>query len=327
MRTPAGLLFCTLLLASLIPASPALASEKKVMGDVVVKEGETVDEISTAWGDVRVEGQVEGDVRSGFGDIEINGPVGGDVDAGFGNVNINGPVEGDVKAGFGDLSLEKSAQVDGEVYVGHGTIQEHSEAQHQGNRTVGMFSGFEGEEPPFEVSFLGVIGWSLMTLMLIGAAVLLAVAAPRPLKAATRSLETSPGRSLVLGLGSLPATVVVLILLAFTGVGLLLIPLLLPAYLVLLLFGVLVTAYFLGRRVVLAAGRYRSGDALAATVGAILVAVIFLIPFVGGLVLAILALLGAGAAVSALLARQRPRRGAPLATHASYEDYLRDRGG
>jgi hypothetical protein len=326
MRTPTGLLFCTLLLAFLIPASPALASEKKVMGDVVVKEGETVDEISTAWGNVRVEGKVEGDVRSGFGDIEIDGPVGGNVDAGFGNVNINAPVEGDVKAGFGDLSLEKSAQVDGKVYVGHGTIQEHSEAQHQGTQAIGMVSGLEGEEPPFGVSFLGVIGWLLMTLVLIGAAVLLAVAAPRPLRAATRSLETLPGRSLVLGLGSLPVTVVVSILLAFTGVGLLLIPLLLPVYLMLLLFGMLVTAYFLGRRVVLAVGSYRAGDALAATVGAILVAVIFLIPFLGGLVLAVFALLGAGAAVSALLARRRPRR-ASHTTYASYEDYLRDRGG
>lgn len=323
MRTPPGLLLWALLLASLIPSSPAYASEKKVMGDTVVKEGETVEDISTAWGNVRVEGEVEGDVNSGFGDIEINGPVRGHVDAGFGNISINGPVGGDVKAGFGDLSLEQNAQIDGEIYVGHGTIREHPEAQLQGSHAIGMVSGFEREEPPFEDYFSDMIGWTLMTLVLVGAAVLLAVAAPRPLRAATRSLEASPGRSLVLGLGSLPATVVVLILLAFTGVGLLLIPLLLPAYLVLLFFGVLVSAYFLGRKVVLALGRHRAGDALAAVVGAILVAMVFLVPFLGGLVFFALALLGAGAAVSALLTRRRSSN-APRVTYASYEDYLRD---
>jgi hypothetical protein len=120
-----------------------------------------------------------------------------------------------------------------------------------------------------------------------------------------------------------PAAVVVSILLAITGVGILLILLLWPAYLALVLFGVLVTAYFLGRKVVLATGRYRAGDALAAVVGAVLVSVAYLIPVLGSLVLAVLALLGTGAAVLALLTR-RPL-GTPRTTYASYEDYLKDR--
>ena len=321
MRTPTGLLLCALLLASLlVPSSPAYASEKKVMGDVVVKGGETEEEISTAWGNVLVEGEVEGDVSSGFGDIEIDGPVRGDVDAGFGNVTINGPVGGNVKAGFGDLNLEQNAQIDGEIYVGHGTIREHPEAQLQGSQEIGMISGFEGEKPPFEDYFSDMIGWALMTLVLVGAAVLLAVVVPGPLRASARSLETSPGRSLVLGLGSFPAMIVLSILLAITGVGILLLILLWPVY---LLFGPSVAAYFLGRKVVLATGRYRAGDALAAVVGAVLVAVVFLIPFLGGLIFVALTLLGTGGAVLALLAR-RHSRGAPRVTYASYEDYLRD---
>ena len=69
---------------------------------------------------------------------------------------------------------------------------------------------------------------------------------------------------------------------------------------------------------------YRAGDALAATVGAVLVSVAFQIPFLGGIVFVALALLGTGAAFLALLSRRRPG-GAPHATYASYEDYLRDR--
>lgn len=323
MRKPAGLLLCTLLLASLISSNPAYASEKKVMGDVVVGQGETVDEISTAWGNVRVEGEVKKDVRSAVGNIEIYGPVGGDVEAGSGDVWIYAPVGGDVDVGHGDLHLEHGAQVSGNVSRGNGSLYLDSEAIVGGAERAGMASDFGDKGSPLE-AFSDVIGWVVMTLGLVAAAVLLAVAAPRPLRAATRSLEAAPGRSFVVGLSSVPVVVVVSILLALTGVGLLLLPLLLPAYLALVLFGVFVAAYFLGRKVVLATGRYRAGDALAATVGAILVAAASQIPFLGGLIFVILALLGAGGAFSALLTRWRPGA-APRATHASYEDYLRDR--
>jgi hypothetical protein len=325
MRTSQGLLFCGLLLALILPSGPAYASEKRVMGDVVVDQYQTVDDISTAWGDVRVEGEVKGDVRSGFGDIEINGPVGGNVDAGSGDVWISAPVEGNVDVGRGDLHLEPGAAVSGGISRGSGRLYRHPDAAVDGAERVGMTTGFEDEKGPLE-DFSHVIGWAVGTLALVAAAVLLAVVAPRPLRASARSLETALGRSLVLGLGSVPAAVVTSILLFITGVGILFLFLLWPAYFALLFFGLLVAAYFLGRKVVLVTGRYRSGDALAAAVGAVLVSVVFLIPFVGSLFVVTLALLGTGAAVSALLARWRPSR-APRTAYASYEDYLRERGG
>ena len=99
MRTPAGLFITCAFFSAyfLLLAGPAHAAEKRVMGDRVVEEGESVEEVSTAWGDVLVKGDVEGDVHSGFGDVEVDGPVGGDVEAGFGNVRINAPVGGDVE--------------------------------------------------------------------------------------------------------------------------------------------------------------------------------------------------------------------------------------
>ena len=290
------------------------------MGDRVVEEGESVEEISTAWGDVLVKGRVEGDINSGFGDIEVEGPVDGDVEAGFGNVRINAPVSGDVEAGFGDLDLDEGAQVAGRVYVGHGSRTDHPDAEVHGIQAAGM--AFDDDDDSTLELFSDVIGWLVLTSLLVGAAVLLAVVAPRPLRASARSLESSPGRSFVLGVGSVPVVVILVFLLAITVVGALL---LVPAYLALLLFGLLVTAYFLGRKVVLATGRYRAGDALAAAVGAILVTATLWIPFLGGLIFFALALLGTGAAVLALLARRR-QGAAPRATYASYEDYLREHG-
>jgi uncharacterized membrane protein YvlD (DUF360 family) len=127
------------------------------------------------------------------------------------------------------------------------------------------------------------------------------------------------------GVGSVPAVFVLAVLLGVTVVGIPLLFLLVPAYLVLLFFGLLVAAYFLGSKAVLVTGRHRSGDALAAVVGAVLVSVTSLIPFLGGLVLVVLSLLGTGAAVSVLLARRQRSRAAPRPTYASYEDYLTDR--
>ncbi len=326
MRTPTGLLLCGFLLASFASPSPAHASEERMMGNTVVEEGKTVEEISTVWGDVRVEGEVEQDVNSAFGNVEVHGPVGGDVDAGFGDVYIDAPVEGDVDVGHGDVQLGSGARVGEKVSMGNGSFYPHQEAVFGNVETAGMASGFE-DEGSLLGAFSDMIGWAVMALMLVAAAVLLAVAAPRPLRAATRSLEASPGRSFVLGLGSLPVAIILSVLLVVTVVGGLLLFLLWPAYFALLFFGLLVASYSLGRKVVLAVGRYRAGDAMAAAVGAIIVAAVLLIPVLGVLVLIVLTLLGTGATVSALLTRLRP--GAPRAasrvTYASYEDYLRDR--
>ena len=323
MRASTGFLFlCALLLAPLLPANPAYASEKKVVGDVVVEKGETSEEVSTAWGDVLINGEVKNDVKSGVGNIRVEGPVGGDVHAGSGDVYVNAPVKGKVHVGNGDLHLLSGARVSGPISVGSGTVFRDREAQVDVPQTAGMASGFD--EASFIGAFSGAIEWALMTLGLAALSVLIAVAVPRPLRASARSLETTPVRALVLGLCSVPAVVVVSVLLAVTVVGLLLLLLLWPAYLALVLFGALVAAYCLGRRIMLATGRYyRAGDALAAAVGALLVSAVWLIPVLGGFVFLVLALLGTGASVSAFLAHRR--LGAPRDAYASYEDYLKDR--
>ncbi len=326
MRTPTGLLLCGLLLAYFVSPSPAHASEERMMGNTIVEEGKTVKKISTVWGDVRVEGEVEQDVNSAFGDVEIYGPVGGDVDAGFGDVYIDAPVGGDVDVGHGDVQLGSGARVGEKVSMGNGSFYPHQEAVFGNVETAGMVSDFD-DEGSLLGAFSDMIGWAVMALVLVAAAVLLAVAAPRPLRAATRSLVASPVRSFVLGLVSLPVAIILSVLLVVTVVGGLLLFLLWPAYFALLFFGLLVASYSLGRKVVLAVGRYRAGDAMAAAVGAIIVAAVLLIPVLGVLVLIALTLLGTGAAVSALLTRLRPgaTRAAPRVTYASYEDYLRDR--
>jgi cytoskeletal protein CcmA (bactofilin family) len=312
---------------------PAYAYESKAFGDVVVESGEVEDEVSTPVGDVRVDGAVKGDIHSGFGDIEVHGevgddinaghgdvevygPVGGGIDAGFGDVYVDAPVEGDVRVDRGDVELGRGAEVDGNVYYGRGEVRGNKGAV-EGVMIAGRVPHIEHEPDGFGIPSL--VGWIFATAAFVACSVLLAVLAPGPLLAAARRAEESPGWSLLFGVASVPAVVVFAVVLAVSIVGIPLLLLLAPAYLAFVFFGALVAAYFVGRRVVFATGHYRGGNALAALVGALILAVAYLIPILGGLLLYGLALFGTGAAILALFSRRRSR------TYPSYEAYIQDR--
>jgi hypothetical protein len=313
---------------------PAHAFESKAFGDVVVESGEVEDEVSTPVGDVRVEeaGAIEGDIHSGWGDIEVYGkvgddinaghgdvevygPVGGGIDAGFGDVYVDAPVKGDVNVGHGSVELGDAALVHGDVYYGRGEVRGNTNAV-EGGMIAGRAPHMEHEPDGFGIP--GFVGWVFAAAAFVACSVLLAVLAPGPLLAAARRAEESPGWSLLFGVASVPAVVVFAVVLAVSIVGIPLLLLLAPAYLALVFFGALVAAYFAGRRVVFATGHYRGGNALAAMVGAIILAVVYVIPVLGGLLLYGLALLGTGAAILALFSR-RSR------TYPSYEAYVQDR--
>jgi hypothetical protein len=314
---------------------PAHAFESNAFGDVVVEPGETESDVSTAVGDVTVEGVVEGDVRSGRGDIEVNGegvrgdinagfgdvevhaPVGGEIDAGFGDVDVDATVRGDVNVGRGDLGLGPAARVYGDVSSGGGEIRQHPEAMVEGKMVTGMRP--EVDHDWGGLGILNILGWVFAAAVFAACSVLAAVLAPRPLSAATRRAEESPALSLLFGVASVPAVVVLCVVLAVSIIGIPLLLLLAPAYLALVFFGALVAAYFVGRRVVFATGRYHVGNAMAAAVGALILAAAYLIPVLGGLLVYGLALFGTGATVLALASRRRSR------TYPSYEAYVNDR--
>ena len=319
-----------------LPPLPAYAAEERLVGDVVVGHRGVEHDVSTGAGDLEVHGLVVDDVHSGFGDILVSGKVKGDIDAGFGDVKIEGPVEGDVRAEFGDVYV--NAPVKGDVNVGWGDVDLGPDAEISGNlgcegceitgnrgavkgdmMARGMALDFDESHGP---GIIGYFGWLFAALAFAACAVLAAVLAPRPLISAASRAEESPGRSFVYGLVSLPVVFVLCIVLAVSIVGIPLLLLLVPAYLALLFFGALVAAFFIGTRVLMVTGRYRVGNALAAVVGAMILAATTFVPLLGDLLLYAFSLLGTGAIILALFSRRRPR-----ASHPSYEAYVRDRAG
>jgi cytoskeletal protein CcmA (bactofilin family) len=315
---------------------PAHAAEQRLVGDVVVGHGAVEHDVSTGAGDLEVRGQVVDDVHSGLGDILVTGEVNGDIDAGFGDVKIEGPVEGDVRAEFGDVYVND--HVKGDVHVGWGDVELGPDGEILGNlecegcEITGNRSAVKGDmmargmamdfDEAHEPGIIGFFGWLFAALAFAACAVLAAVVAPRPLTSAASRAEESPGKSFVYGLVSLPVIFVLCIVLAVSIVGIPLLLLLVPAYLALLFFGALVAAFFIGTKVLMVTGRYRVGNALAAVVGAMILAATTFIPVLGDLLLYALALLGTGAIILALFSRRLPR-----ASHPSYEAYVRDRSG
>jgi hypothetical protein len=331
------LLTLSVLVLGLVAISPlpAHAFENKFFGDVVVQQGKSEPEVSTAVGNITVEGAVEGDVHSGFGDIHVNGegvggninagmgdvevraPVGGEIDAGLGDVYVDAPVHGDVNVGRGDLELGPEARVYGDVSSGNGEISQNPKAVVDGKMITGMRPEMDHDWGGFGI--LNIVGWLFAAAVFAACSVLVAVLAPRPLSAAARKAEESPAMSLLFGLASVPAVVVLCVVLAVSIIGIPLLLLLAPAYLALVFFGALVAAFFVGRRVVFATGRYHVGNAMAAAVGALILAAAYLIPVLGDLLLYGLALFGAGASILAFVSR-RPSR-----TYPSYGVYFGDR--
>ncbi|MBA2692033.1 MAG: polymer-forming cytoskeletal protein [Rubrobacter sp.] len=300
-------------------SSPAHA-ENKMFGDAVVERGQSASGVSTSIGDIEVLGEVEGDVRSASGDIVIYGPVAGNVRSGMGDVEITAPVEGGVEAGFGDVYIDSEvagdvavergkvelgprADVVGKVYHGSGEFSAAPTARFDGTMS-GMASDLDGGGSDAS-DLLGFIGWLLAASAFAAATVLASVVTPRSLGASSRKVGEAPVRSLLAGVGSVVAAIVLFMVLLVSGIGIPILVLLAPIYLAFVLFGAIVVAYFVGRKVAMATGRYRAGNTFAAIVGAVILACVYFLPL-GLLLFFVLALLGAGAAVMALLARGRP---------------------
>jgi hypothetical protein len=318
-----------------LPPLPAYAGEKSVFRDVTVERGAYAGDVSTVFGDARVRGPVAGDVHSAFGSVAVDGSVSGSVNSGFGDIVVRAPVTGEVDAGFGDvrvnshvgggidvdhgdIHLGPDAMVMGHVRPGSGEIYPDPGAEWHGPMGAGVMPDFGSSE---DDDLIGYIGWFFAAAGFAACVVLAAVAAPRSLSAAARRAEEVPGWSLVVGLVSVPAVLVLSVALAVSVIGVPLLLLLAPAYLALVFYGALVAAFSVGRKLVLATGRYRSGNAMAAAVGAVLVAATVLIPFLGELLLFALAMLGTGASILALVSGRR----VPRPDYPSYEAFVRDR--
>lgn len=346
VRTPraARLALAALLVLSL-PVGIA-AAETRTGGTVVVAEGETVSEdLTAAAGTVIVRGTVDGDLDAFAGNVVVTGTVTGDVNAFAGNVRVAGEVGGDVSAFGGNVFVENGAEVGGDLEAAAGVAS--LDGSVAGDAEVGsdeltvgpdavvggdlrysaddpriaegaqIDGRIERVEDPVDVPVFPVVpGWVStvyeFVVNLVVGAILLALLPAFSGRVADRFAER-PLASGGVGLLVLVGVPVVLVLFAITIVGIPIAIIGALAYALALWLGYVYGAFGLGSWLV-SLGDEDWGRWVALVLGLVVVAVVGLVPVLGGIVEFVVLLVGLGALVASVYGRVRGRESEPAAT-------------
>ncbi|MFB6360288.1 MAG: polymer-forming cytoskeletal protein [Halobacteriales archaeon] len=336
----AGVAFLVILVVlGTVPGLAMAAPVQEAGGTIVVAEDETVDSVQAAGGTVIVRGTVTGDVEAAAGSVLIPGTVEGDVSAGAGSIEITGQVDGDVSVGTGSLTIGEAAviggqlkagagsariagTVNGDVEIGAGSIVLEPTATFQGDvrydgdlddqgatiegELVRDSSISQSEFRPFGgfgSALFDVYGF-LVNLVL--GAVLLLVFPGTSRRLASR-LQDEPLSTGLYGLVALVGIPILLILMAITIIG---IPLAVVGALLFALtlwVGSIYGRYTVGEWLVGYVGSEKRW--LALVVGLVVIGLLSLVPFLGGLVEFLVLLLGLGGLGVLAVEAVRNRRG------------------
>ncbi|HEU4914991.1 MAG TPA: polymer-forming cytoskeletal protein [Acidimicrobiia bacterium] len=320
-------------------------------GQITISADETIDgDLYASAGRVLIEGTVDGDLIVGAGQVTISGEVGGDVMASAGTVDISGEVVGDARVAAGQSTLSGSIGEDLFVASGLTTISDSGEVGEDlvfgsgrmamngtvGGDVLGVTGDYDRQgtvagtenvtirevEPPTAADRILDAIQRLISLLLVAA--LFLWLAPRYIEEPSSMLRQRPLASLGIGIATVIAfaVVVLLVILVATllalGVGLVGLDDLVGA----IIFTALVTVAVLSFLFFLAAvfgapawvGMALGNIAMsldsparrwwALIIGLIVVVALTSIPVVGGWIGLLVVLFGLGAAVLSL----RPRR-------------------
>jgi uncharacterized RDD family membrane protein YckC/cytoskeletal protein CcmA (bactofilin family) len=293
-----------------------------IFGSTTV-DGEVTDAAVSILGDTTVNGSAGDAAVSVFGTTRVNGSVGGAAVAVLGDVYVNGTVRGEVVAVMGNVELGPKAVVKGDIVTVGGTLQRDPQAIVKGNvQTVSVgkrFPHLGGLSAWVKsallkgrlLSFASGTGWAwLVAAAFLGFYVLLALVFRRGVEKCAETLEERPGFTVLTALLTMLAMPLVFLLLAITGIGILVIPFLAVALWVGKIFGRVAMRAWLGRRL---AGLFGSGVQLHAAVtvliGGVLVILLYTVPILAFMVSAFIGFLGLGMVIYTLILTMR-RNGA-----------------
>ncbi len=302
-------------------------------GRIVTIEGSVEQDLVLAAGDVNVNGPVGGDVRIVSGNVTVNNTVagdllvisgslhltekssiGGDVFVGGGDVIIDGPVKGTVKINGGKVTLNSAMTGQVKVTAGHSLTFGNkanipTTVYYQGPKEAiynegAVVSGIdfkqyadkkEGRAGHILASIFTII-FVIKAISLILAGLLLMKPFPRTARESVESMHRNIWTNLGLGAVGLIFLPIAAIILMITFVGFYIGILAGMLWVIMLLLSALVASIYVGAWII---SKLTKKDGMvydwqALVIGVIVIGLIMLIPFIGGLAFFILMLMAFG---------------------------------
>ena len=286
-----------------VTMSGAVGGDAYVAGVDVVLDGPVTGDATLTGYNVDV-GAVSGNLRISGGNLVVKGPIKGYAVIGGESVRIDGPIAGDVVLTARDLTFAEGVTIGGKVTLFEekpGTIDVPENIVPADRLERRDLSEWEATAKDLDLwDWQSILRRFLFGVILIGAlATIIAAIIPQTLADMREGLLARRFRNLLFGFLTQSAFIGAAILLLMTIIGIIASPAAILAALIAGFAGYVVAVYAFGVGLLLLIGRPAPASigmrALAAGVGAVVVGLLALIPFLGWLFVLILMLAGVGA--------------------------------
>jgi len=251
-------------------------------------------------GDITIDSDevIMGDTVAIFGNITVNGKASGNVMAVFGNIRVNGEVMGDVTSVGGSIIRGETSKIYGKVTeIGVLGIQGliNGKTRYGVNLRPSIFSGNIRYSLFKFMRFLGLLAVGILVIILF----------PNTIKSASDLVEKEIGRKVLIGITIFLLIPVATILMFVTLIGIPLIPIFLILVYAAGFFGYLCISIFIGRK--LNEQIIKKPEVLLEFIlGALILWLIQLVPFIGGLTSLTVLIISLGITAETRFGTKRP---------------------
>ncbi len=274
----------------------------------VVNINAPVDSAVVAGGTVNINAPVKGDVFAAGGQVNINSDVGGKVVTAGGNVNLGGNIGTNLVAAGGNVDILPGKAISRDALISAGNVINAGKVSgnltvyatnFQNNGSAGRVefhrTATEGARPRGGFNFFGVlmaIGYFILGLIMLRYI-------PGLFKDLDKEIKTSTAVRTIIGFISIIVSVIVIIIIAITVVGLPIAVILALLFIVSLMLTGIFVSFSLGRWI---GGRLnlKYSDMILFAIGFVVLNILFLLPYIGGLIGLISLSLGYGAILYAV---------------------------
>jgi len=287
--------------------------------NVELKAGDSAEVVVVIGGSAKIHGKVQQAVVTIGGSSEVDGEVGEAVVAVLGNVHLKpgAKINEDAVAVMGTLTVDPGVKIGGDAVSVGGKLNVADGAKVHGQKVnVGLpipflnggdwlgkwlqYCVLEFRPLAPQVGFVWIIAGVFFLFYLFIAAIF-----PRPVQACVDNLNQRPATTFLMGLLTKLLVPLVVVILAITVIGLIVVPFLMAALFFAAVVGKVAVLEWLGLKLGRHFGKRFERPLMAFLIGTILLTLLYMVPILGLLTYTIFSIWGLGCAVTATFSRTR----------------------